>query len=193
MKIRRHVHHLMMKLKNHYEGKFVKAKCLRERFSRNILEKKEYLAGKSEYFSVKDDSSNEGQSCKVEAKVEYKIEESESAGDLLEHGWQEKREVFDDDEEEEEDGVAVDTFRAKQECWDDDKSSENYNKCVTTSFEGNQRVNLKVQLKEMIDFLIEHYGRIRDTDLIEERKKYQSNPVLANVFEVLILQICLHF
>ena len=177
-------------IENHYEGKqdffegkFLKAKCLRERFSRNILEKQEYLAGKSEYFSVKDDSSNEGQSCKVEAKVEYKIEESDSAGDLLEHGWQEKHEVFDDDEEE--DDVEVNTFRAKQEYSDDDKSSENYKKCVTTSFEGNQRVNLKVQLKEMIDFLIEHYGRIRDTDLTEERKKYQSNPVLANVFEVL--------
>jgi len=114
---------------------------------------------------------------KVETKLEYKVEASDSSEGRLRHCWQVKQETFGDGEDE-------DDLEEKSDVWEKEKALEVLNK-QSVSQEGNQKANLKNQLKEMIEFIIEHFGRIRDIDLTKERMKYQYNPVLARVFEIL--------
>jgi hypothetical protein len=53
-------------------------------------------------------------------------------------------------------------------------------------FEDSQNAGLKTQIKEMVEFFVNCYGRIRDVDLLNQKSKYSNNPVLAQVYEILI-------
>jgi len=116
---------------------------------------------------------------KIEAKLEYKIEGSDSSEGKFRSGWKVKQETFGDAEDDDDDDL-----EEKSDIWEKENIPEATNK-QTKSQEGNQKSNIKAQLKEMIDFIIEHYGRIRDSDLTRERMKYQHSPILSRVFEIL--------
>lgn len=101
-------------------------------------------------------------------KIEQKLEEDTE--DKSEADYEGKQESFDDD------------FQEKQEAFD----SSSCDKTSVSAFSsGVKTTNLKLQLKEIITFIIEHHGQIRTTDLEKERAKYQNDPVLSRIFNVL--------
>jgi len=110
---------------------------------------------------------------KIEAKVEFKLESSDSSDLKVGRAWPIKREVSEDDDDEDDD-----------ETWDQKVSSVGNTK-FGMSQEGSQKGTLKSQLKDMIDFIIEHYGRIREADLVSQKMKYVHSPVLMRVFDLL--------
>ena len=78
-----------------------------------------------------------------------------------------------------------DSFEEKQDPYgDDDQRTRSSPESCNLNFSGEPK-NLKVQLKEMIMFIIEHHGQIRDADLKKERIKYTHDPTLVQVFDIL--------
>jgi len=106
------------------------------------------------------------------AKIEEKIEE-----DLK---W--KLESLEDGRSSDADTIY---FKEKFEHCDDIitplSESGSYSIILPKDYKGNQ----KLQLREMILFIIRHHGRIREEDLIKVRVKYQSDPILLKIFETL--------
>lgn len=144
-----------------------------------LLKKEEYIPKKEES-SIGDSSPEEAQRLmKIEAKIEFKMEEK-TFGKKLQKARQTKqsrKKSFDEDDDD-------DDFDEKLEAWDDDRTSDGPDSHIT-DLSGNPKVNLRVQLKEMVEFIIAHFGRIREEDLLRERLKYQHSPILSQVFEVL--------
>ena len=108
------------------------------------------------------------------AKIEEKIEEElkwKSEGSLVEDGRSS-------------DG-SMSNFKEKLESCDDTithlSETGSYSIILPKDYKGNQ----KLQLREMIMFIIRHHGRIREDDLLKVRANYQSDPTLLKIFEAL--------
>jgi len=124
------------------------------------------------YASIRLQSKNTSMTTKEEftatPKIEEKIEED--------YRWKSEADSSSGDES---------SFREKIEASDitsrifSDISSHSIN--LPKDCKGN----LKADLKEMIIFIINHHGQIRESDLAKARMKYAADPTLLKVFETL--------
>ncbi len=124
------------------------------------------------YASIRLQSKNTSMTTKEEftatPKIEEKIEED--------YRWKSEDDSSSGDES---------TFKEKLEAYDvtsrvfSDISSHSIN--LPKDCKGN----LKADLKEMIVFIINHHGQIRESDLAKARMKYAADPTLLKVFETL--------
>lgn len=106
----------------------------------------------------------------------------------------------DGKEEEDYHGKIEDDFLGKHGLDDDDDSefeekqepseyrsvtSQAYPYSTVSKSQVSLKPNLKAQIKDIITFIIDYHGLIREVDLQRERSKYKDDPVLSSVFETL--------
>lgn len=136
-----------------------------DQFNREkLLKREDHMIKKEDYFMVKDESSK-GDSCQyLGVKTEYKVEEESLC--FEEASLPEKKGLY------------------KESPWDEDKFSENPS-IEQVPVQATQNQDMKTQIKEMVVFMMEHFGRIREEDLLKQKLKYQHSPILSELFEIL--------